>query len=120
MECLFCKIIKGEIPSYKLYEDEDLMVILDAYPNVDGHTLIIPKNHYDTFKDIPDELLIHINEISKKYTDILMDKLDAKELTVLVNYGTAQKIKHYHMHLLPNFGTRALISTEEIYNKIKD
>lgn len=119
MDCLFCKIIKGEIPSYKLYEDELVMVIMDAYPNVDGHTLIIPKEHYDTFKDIPNELLNHINEISKKYTDIIMDKLNAKELTVLVNYGAAQKIKHYHMHLLPNFGTRPEKEVQEIFDLLR-
>lgn len=119
MDCLFCKIIKGEVASYKLYEDDLVMVIMDAYPNVDGHTLIIPKEHYDTFKDIPNDLLNHINEISKKYTDILMDKLNAKELTVLVNYGTAQKIKHYHMHLLPNFGSRAEKDVQEIFDLIR-
>ena len=119
MDCLFCKIIEGDVPSYKLYEDDEVIVILDAYPNVDGHTLIIPKKHYDTFKDIPADLLTHINEISKKYTDILMEKLNAKELTIFVNYGTAQKIKHYHMHLVPNHGTRPEKSVEEIYNLIK-
>lgn len=119
MDCLFCKIINGNVPSYKLYEDDLVIVILDAYPNVDGHTLIIPKKHYDTFKDIPVDLLNHINEIAKKYTDILMEKLNAKELTIVVNYGTAQKIKHYHMHLIPNYGTRPEKSVEEIYNLIR-
>ena len=119
MDCLFCKIINGNVPSYKLYEDDLVIVILDAYPNVDGHTLIIPKKHYDTFKDIPADLLNHINEIAKKYTDILMEKLNAKELTIVVNYGTAQKIKHYHMHLIPNYGTRPEKLVEEIYNLIR-
>ena len=119
MDCLFCKIINGNVPSYKLYEDDEVIVILDAYPNVDGHTLIIPKKHFDTFKDIPNDLLIHINEIAKKYTDILMAKLNAKELTIVVNYGTAQKIKHYHMHLIPNFGTRPEKSVEETFNIIR-
>lgn len=119
MDCLFCKIINGDVASYKLYEDDEVIVILDAYPNVDGHTLIIPKKHFDTFKDIPNDLLIHINEIAKKYTDILMAKLNAKELTIVVNYGTAQKIKHYHMHLIPNFGTRPEKSVEETFNIIR-
>ena len=93
MECLFCKIIKGEVPSYKLYEDDLVMVIMDAYPNVDGHTLIIPKEHYDTFMDLPDELVLHINKLAKKYTNYIMDRLNAKELSVLTNYGNSQKIK---------------------------
>ena len=93
--CLFCKIIKGDVPSYKLYEDDLIIVIMDAYPNVDGHCLIIPKEHYDTFMDIPNDLLIHINDIAKKYTNHIMDRLNAKELSVCINYGNSQKIKHY-------------------------
>lgn len=119
MDCLFCKIIKGEIPSYKLYEDDLVMVIMDAYPNVDGHTLIIPKNHYDTFMDLPDELVTHINKIAKEYTKIIMEKLNAKELSVHINYGNSQKIKHYHMHLLPNFGYRPEKDVKEVYEVLK-
>jgi histidine triad (HIT) family protein len=119
MECLFCKIIKGELPSYKLYEDDLVMVIMDAYPNVDGHTLIIPKEHYDTFMDLPDNLVTHINAIAKKYTNHIMDRLNAKELSICVNYGNSQKIKHYHMHLLPNYGLRSEKKVEEVYEVLK-
>lgn len=119
MECLFCKIVNGEVPSNKLYEDDKIIVILDAYPNVDGHTLVIPKMHYDTLMDIPDDLLLHINMISKKYIKHIMDKLNAKELSVVVNYGNSQKIKHYHMHLLPNYGTRAITDIKEVYEVLK-
>ncbi len=118
MECLFCKIIKGEVPSYKLYEDDKVMVIMDAYPNVDGHTLIIPKEHYDTLMDLPDELVLHINKIAKMYIKNNMEKLNAKELSVCINYGNSQKIKHYHMHLLPNYGTRATRDIEEVYKEL--
>ena len=79
MECLFCKIINKEVDTLKLYEDDTVMVIMDAYPNVDGHVLILPKQHYDTFKEIPNDVLVHINEVSKKFTDIIMEKLNAKE-----------------------------------------
>ncbi len=119
MECLFCKIIKGEVPTYKLYEDDLVMVIMDAYPNVDGHTLIIPKKHYDTFMDLPDDLVVHINKIAKEYTNIIMDKLNVKELSVHINYGNSQKIKHYHMHLLPNYGLRAIKDVKEVYEVLK-
>lgn len=119
MECLFCKIVKGEVPSYKLYEDDKVIVIMDAYPNVDGHTLIIPKEHYDTLMDISDELLTHINNISKKYINHIMERLNAKELSVCVNYGNSQKIKHYHMHLLPNYGLRAEKDAKDVYEVLK-
>ena len=68
--------------------------------------------------DLPDELVTHINEVSKKYTKHIMERLNAKELTVVVNYGNAQKIKHYHMHLLPNFGTRAERNLEDVYKEL--
>ena len=119
MECLFCKIINGEVPSKKLYEDDKVIVILDAYPNVDGHTLIIPKTHYDTLMDIPDDLVLHINNIAKKYIPYIMEKLNAKELSVHINYGNSQKIKHYHMHLLPNYGMRAEKDVTEVYEELK-
>ena len=119
MDCLFCKIVKGEVPSFKLYEDDKVIVIMDAYPNVDGHTLIIPKEHYDSLMDIPDDLVIHINKVAKKYINHIMERLNAKELSVCINYGNSQKIKHYHMHLLPNHGMRAEQKPEEVYEVLK-
>ena len=115
MDCIFCKIIKGEIPSYKLYEDDKVVVIMDAYPNVDGHTLVIPKNHYETFLDLPDDLVNHINVIAKKYAISNMEKLNSKGITLLVNYGDSQKVKHYHLHLLPNYGTRPEKDVKEVF-----
>lgn len=115
MDCIFCKIVNGELPSYKLYEDDLVMVIMDAYPNVDGHVLIIPKKHYDTFMDMNDELINHINMLAKKYTNIIMEKLNSKGMTLLVNYGDSQKVKHYHLHLLPDFGTRATKDAKEVF-----
>ncbi len=120
MDCIFCKIVKGELPSYRLYEDDLIIVLMDAYPNVDGHVLIIPKEHYETFKDIPDELLNHINKFAKEWTDKIMERLNAKELTLLVNYGASQMIKHYHLHLLPNFGTRAEKEAKDVYEVLKN
>ncbi len=103
MECLFCKIIDNEMSSYTLYEDEIVKVILDAYPDTDGHTLIIPKKHFDTYQDLDYETLNHIFEVSKKIKDLLMKKLNANAITLLVNYGDSQIVKHFHLHLLPNF-----------------
>lgn len=103
MDCLFCQIAKKELTADYLYEDDIVMVIMDAYPDVDGHLLIIPKQHYTDFQEIPDDVLLHINKIAKKMVPMLMNKLDKDSLTMLVNYGVDQKIKHYHLHLLPDF-----------------
>ena len=66
MECLFCKIIKKEIPSEIIYEDEDILAFLDINPTTNGDTLIIPKTHYQDVFQVPDDVLGKINNISKK------------------------------------------------------
>ena len=119
MDCIFCKIINGELPSYKLHEDDKVIVIMDAYPNVDGHVLIIPKVHYTTLMDIPDDIVLHINSTAKNFIPHIMDKLNAKELSVGVNYGNSQIVKHYHFHILPNAGTRPEKTPEEIFEVLK-
>ena len=120
-DCLFCKIIKGSIPSKVLYEDDEVMIILDAYPNVSGHTLIIPKKHYTDYTEIPEELIIHINSLAKKYGPLLMEKMHKKSLSMCVNYGTSQVIKHYHFHLLPGYGQEKdnhILTRDEAYKII--
>ena len=64
--CIFCKIIKGEIPSYTIYEDEIVKVFLDINPATNAHSLIVPKKHFDNITDIDLETLSHINKVSKE------------------------------------------------------
>lgn len=123
MDCIFCKIANGEIPSKILFEDELVVVIMDANPTVDGHSLIIPKKHYTDYQELDNEILTHIFEVAKKIGPKIMEKLGAKSLTLLVNYGDDQKIKHFHLHLLPDFGIRESTTTktsEEIFAILKD
>ena len=118
-DCLFCKIARKEVDSKILYEDEDIMVIMDAYPDTDGHTLVIPKKHYEDIYSIDSEVLLKIIKMGKKYATKLMTTLDKSALTFLVNYGDAQVIKHFHLHLLPDFMHKTHeLSKEEIYDKI--
>lgn len=115
-DCLFCKIIKKEVPSFILYEDEDLMVILDAYPDADGHTLIIPKKHYEDILNIDNETLIKIFDKAREITTKLMKKLGKDAITFVINYGEAQVIKHFHLHLIPNYIKKEhKLSKEEVY-----
>lgn len=118
-DCLFCKIARKEVDSKILYEDEDIMVIMDAYPDTDGHTLVIPKKHYEDIYSIDSEVLLKIIEMGRKYATKLMTTLDKSALTFLVNYGDAQVIKHFHLHLLPDFMHKSHeLSKEEIYDKM--
>lgn len=123
MDCIFCKIIKSEIPSKVLYEDELVKVIMDVNPTVDGHALIIPKKHYTDYLELDRDITTHIWVVAKKMGPSIMDKLKAKSLTLLVNFGDDQQVKHFHMHLLPNFGTmesKATKTSEEIFSILKD
>ena len=118
-DCLFCKIANKEIEAKILYEDEDLMVILDAYPDTDGHTLVIPKKHYEDIYSIDPEMFLKIFTTGKEKAQTLMNKLDKSSLTFLINYGNAQAIKHFHLHLLPDFMHKEhKYSKEEIYDKL--
>ena len=119
--CIFCKILNGEIPSKKLYEDDKVVVIMDISPKVDGHSLIIPKEHVTDFKEASNELIAHIYDVARLMTDKLMNKLNASAITLGINYGDSQVVKHLHMHLLPNFEIKeASMSVEEVYDILKE
>ena len=102
-DCLFCKIVKGDIPSKTIYEDELVKVFLDINPVSDGHCLIIPKKHYENFMDVDDEILTHSREVAKKVYKILKDKLNIDGLTLLQNNLYGQEVKHFHIHLIPRY-----------------
>ena len=73
-DCLFCKIIKGDIPSYKVYEDDKVLAFLDVNPNSDGHILVIPKEHYENLFETPNELITYmIDTIKTKIYPILKE-----------------------------------------------
>lgn len=120
-DCIFCKIINGDIPSKKLYEDDKVLVILDVNPKVDGHSLVIPKEHVTDFMEINDELLTHVYKVARDVSKTLMTKLDATALTLGVNYGDSQVVKHFHLHLLPNYEVKkASMSLDEVYSILKE
>ena len=75
-DCIFCKIIKGDIPSYTVYENNDVKAFLDTNPNADGHVLVVPKTHYENLFDTPDEMLTKmIDTIKTEIYPLLKEKL---------------------------------------------
>lgn len=127
MECIFCKIIKGEIPSYTIYEDETVKAFLDITPKSNGHTLIIPKKHFENIYDMDAETLKQIEMASQKVAKMLKEKLNCKGITRVQNNEYGQEVKHYHMHLIPRYendnlklngGQTELLKAEEIFEKI--
>lgn len=119
MNCIFCKIINGEIPSYTIYEDDIIKAFLDIDPKSNGHTLIIPKKHFQDISDIDDETLNYILKKAKDIKYILEEKLNIEGVTLVQNNGLSQEVKHYHLHLIPNYQNNELLNVEEVYKKIK-
>ena len=103
--CIFCKIGSGDIPSYKLYEDEDFKVFLDLSPTSYGHALIIPKEHYKNLFELDDTIASKALVLAKKVGSAMMNTLHCDGLNVLQNNGEAagQTMFHIHIHLIPRF-----------------
>ena len=122
MDCLFCKIISGDIPSNTIYEDEFVKVFLDINPISNGHCLIVSKKHYSNIEDIDLETLKHVNEVAKKMYKELKEKLNCEGLTLVQNNGLGQEVKHYHLHLVPRYTNDEIMmnSNKEILDSIED
>ncbi|MEM4396191.1 MAG: HIT family protein [Candidatus Woesearchaeota archaeon] len=105
MDCIFCKIVKGEIPSYKVYENEKVLAFLDINPANYGHVLVIPKEHYNNILDIEEEDLIEITKAVKKIAEILAILLEPDGINILQsnNPAAGQVINHIHFHIIPRF-----------------
>ena len=103
MDCIFCKIVNNEAPSYTIFEDEIVKVFMNINPASNGHLLIVPKKHYTNLVDIPLDTLNHINMISKNMYTLLKEKLHVDGLTISQNNDYGQEIKHFHMHLTPRY-----------------
>jgi len=102
-DCVFCKIIKGDIPSSKVYEDENCYAFLDIAPLSWGHTLIIPKQHYEHITEMPPEQVAALSSVIPKLAAAVIKATDAEGLNVLQNNGAVagQAVAHLHVHLIP-------------------
>lgn len=117
MDCLFCKIINGDIPSKKIYEDDTVYAFLDISPQASGHTLVVPKKHISTIEDATHEDMNQLFEVGKIITNKIMNHFDVSGSSYIINYGSRQEIKHLHLHLVPSPDLKVPI--DEVYNKLK-
>lgn len=131
-ECLFCKIVKGEIPCQKVYEDGDFFAFLDINPRNPGHTLVIPKNHYETIFDMPDNEIDGYLHAVKKVASAVKSGMRADGISIAQSNGRAagQVVAHAHFHVIPRFlsegppGLESMLSakklTEEMLKKTSE
>ena len=103
--CVFCKIINGEIPSFKIYETEDLVAFLDISQATKGHTLIVPKKHYENLLALDEEMLKKISVAQKEVANILSNKLGTNSFNFVNNCGSTagQSVMHVHFHVIPRY-----------------
>ncbi len=120
---IFCKIIAGEIPTNKVYEDDSALVIMDVSPKSPGHLLLMPKKHCADIKGLDDETALKLTHLSK----MLIEKMEQHYpncvgIQTVINYGTLQEVKHLHIHFIPEYssGNTPSMSQEEFASLLKN
>jgi len=108
-DCIFCKIVKGDIPCHKIYEDQRVLAFADINPAAEGHTLIIPKRHAANLWEIPVDDLTAIHQASKKIAQAMKKALNPLGVACLQlnGKGANQVVMHYHLHLIPRVANSA-------------
>ncbi|HOA78097.1 MAG: HIT family protein [Bacilli bacterium] len=109
--CVFCKIVNGDIPSHKIYEDDDFIAILDIAQSTIGHALIITKKHYDNVFALPEETAGKLGALAVKLANHINGVLGAGNMNLLNNAGplAGQTVNHFHLHLIPRYENDGMI-----------
>ena len=105
MDCIFCKIVKGEIPCSRVFENEKFFAFLDIGPVNKGHTLVIPKKHYKNLFDMPEDEIKGYMEVIQKVSKAVMKGIDADGVNINMSNEPAagQVVMHTHIHIIPRF-----------------
>lgn len=110
MDCIFCKIIDGTIPSKLIYEDNDFKAILDVAPATKGHVLVIPKEHAVTLTDLSDDKLSKLFVLAKKIIKAMKEVHGFTNYNIIQNNGpiAGQTVDHFHLHLIPRYSVEEM------------
>lgn len=103
--CVFCKIANGTIPSYKVYEDNEILAFLDVNPASRGHTLVVTKQHFDSVVTTPKAILDKAFEVAQLVAQAEIKELGATGVNILTNCGKSagQTVNHFHIHVIPRY-----------------
>src|SRR3989338_7789265 len=122
-DCVFCKIIKGEIPCFKLYEDRDFIAMLDAFPATKGQSLVIPKKHVEYIFDLDESTYIKLLSITREIAKAIDSALDTERTCIVVE---GFQVPHTHVRLHPAYEKRLVLHpkdplpSEEDFRKVAD
>ena len=127
-ECLFCKIVMGEIPSDKVYEDSEVIAFLDINPRNPGHTLVVPKKHYETIMEMPENEASELFKVVKKMAVAVKKGIKADGISIGQSNERAagQVIPHVHFHVIPRFlsegppGLESILPTKKMTKEMLD
>jgi histidine triad (HIT) family protein len=100
-DCLFCRIVAGEEPSHRVFEDETCVAFLDVRPLFPGHTLLVPRRHYEAIWDLPAELLEPLFANTRQLAGAVREAMDAQGAFVANNNIVSQSVPHFHIHVAP-------------------
>lgn len=105
MDCIFCKIIQGDVSNYTVYEDDHVLAFLDIHPTVEGHTIVIPKQHGATILDFSEETLGQLMKGAQQTSERLNEILHPDGFSIGLNHGEAAKqgVPHLHLHIIPRY-----------------
>lgn len=122
MASIFSRIVAGEIPAHKVYEDDKVLAFLDITPDSKGHTLVIPKEEYKDILELPDELASHIIITAKKIAIAIKAAFKPDGFNFIQNNGSAagQIIFHYHLHIIPRYADKKKDSNKKDFEKIAE
>jgi histidine triad (HIT) family protein len=114
--CIFCKIVRKQASASLVYEDENVLAFLDIRPLNEGHTLVIPKEHYVTIFEVPEELVAHLHRIVKRVAHAVKEVTKADGISIIQQNGKAadQEVFHLHVHVIPRFEGQKLMRFGEI------
>lgn len=104
-DCIFCRIVGGEAPSHRVYEDGDVLVFMDIQPVAEGHTLIIPRSHYENLFEASEDAMAAVARVSVRIARAIREALSPDGVFVAQTNGAAagQTVFHYHLHLIPRW-----------------
>ncbi|MDE6357839.1 MAG: HIT family protein [Eubacteriales bacterium] len=116
MDCIFCKILKGDIPARKVFENERFIAILDAFPANEGHTLVIPKKHFENIFEIDEETISEAYKIAKNIAEKIKANMGIENINILQNNGATagQSVNHFHIHVIPRIENDTVTIKSEV------
>ena len=127
-QCVFCRILKGEIPTFPIWQDDKIFATLEIQPANQGHVLVVPKEHYTVLPQMPDDLVAHLFSVVRQLSAVVFEVTGAEGVEIRQRNGAAagQMIPHVHVHIIPRFQKDGVVTdwtpqklSEEDFKKIQ-